>query len=155
MKERADALASRTVQTYPVALPSIWSYFYFLSRTILSRIIEKWALYNHIRIRKDTMLNIPVSWVLWTRTFLPSQKACNLRFYVASNDVMVLMRYFLLMRYLGLNKKYPAGWMDCGKRYSYDGFGGRDWILFKIYIRLIGQSFESATRTWEYIYMTI
>jgi len=38
---------------------------------------------------------------------------------------MVLMRYFLLMRYLGLNKKDPGGWMDCGKRYSYDGFGGR------------------------------
>ena len=59
---------------------------------------------------------------------------------------MLLMRYFLLMRYLVLNKKY-SGWMD-GKRYSYDG--GRNSILFKIYIRcLVGQSFESATRRWE------
>ena len=48
---------------------------------------------------------------------------------------MVLMRYFLLMRYREI---------DCSKGYSYDGFGGKDSILFKIHTSSLPHEHENV-----------
>ncbi|MFY9796590.1 MAG: hypothetical protein WAK17_06230 [Candidatus Nitrosopolaris sp.] len=91
-----------------------------------------------------------------TGTFLPSQKACDewtKGYDTAYNVTCVFTPSWINDNCNGANqtsfvehtaayifgfehgKKYPAGWMgdpmDCSKKYSYGGFGGKDSILLK------------------------